>query len=383
MPTDAEDMDFDWVGRAYIRAYNAMSRFDPETWREIPFDYGEERTVYHTPSAGKPFDAQSAIRLPSVLGGRFHLGGMGVSPQGNIVVNCINPNAKRDISRISREKQEILKAMGKGMAYVAPLYPGRYPGDETHVFDIHGKLVQDDVLPGLHETREVHIDRHGHVYALAAGTPYLDGKKYFNGRGCTLIKVVPGKMKALAGRGSLVPLGKQARPQRSFDLSRPGLWVEGAEWMFGPVGADGHYGSGGHCSCYVNGVFDLDYFRRSFAPEVDRFRVVVLDTNGNVILRIGQYGNVDDGMPLVAPDPGLVLKHGMQPPSPRSIGGDEVAIMHCMNLAVHTDRRLFLADVGNACVRSVKLHYHHEAKVPLKGLTGGPEPEQVRSAAGP
>ena len=145
----------------------------------------------------------------------------------------------------------------------------------------------------------VKIDRDGNVFALASGAPYLNGKAYFNGRACTLIKTVPGRARAL----SLISprkLAEEARPKRPFDVARPGLWIEGAEWLHGPVGAEGHQGSGGACSCYVNGNFDLDYFGRSFAPEVDRFRVVVLDTNGNVILRIGRYGNVEDGEPLVA-----------------------------------------------------------------------------------
>jgi hypothetical protein len=159
--------------------------------------------------------------------------------------------------------------------------------------------------------------------------------------------------------GGIIPLPDGQRPKRPMDMTRPDMWVEGAEWLFGPVGADGHYGSGGKCSCYVNGRFALDYFGRSFAPEVDRFRAVVLDTNGNVITRIGHYGNVDDGMPLI--------KDG-GPPSPRSIGGDEVGIMHAMNVAVHSDRRFFLADIGNQCIRSVKLGYHAEEKVALKDV---------------
>ena len=46
-----------------------------------------------------------------------------------------------------------------------------------------------------------------------------------------------------------------------------------------------------------------------------------------------------------------------------TVRGDETAIMHCMNLGVHSDRRLFLCDVGNDCIRSVKLEYHTEERV--------------------
>ncbi len=370
LPTDAEDLDFDWEGRAYLRAYNAITRFDYETWREVPFDYGEERMVYHGQGGGgeKPYMAVSALKLPSVIGGMFHLGGMSVSPQGDIVVSCINPNSA---GQKNRKKTKNVQQQQK-VAYTAPVYPGRFPGWEIHIFDIHGQLVRSDALPGLNHTTKVRIDRNRKVFALAAGAPFLDGKQYFNGRGCTLIKATPGKAKTLSVNAT-IPLSPKMRPKRSVDLARPGLWVQNAEWLFGPVGAEGHYGSGGHCSCYVNGTFDLDYFGRTFASEVDRFRVVVLDPNGNVILRIGRYGNVDDGMPLIIPDPTLKGKQGAQPLHPRSIGGDEVALMHAQNLALHSDRRLFIADVGNECVRSVKLEYHVSEFIPLRRAKIAPQ----------
>jgi hypothetical protein len=359
LPTDPEDMGFDYEGRAYLRTFDAITRFDSATWREVPYDYGQKRTVYHGQGGGgeRRYKARSAITLPSCIGGMFHMGGLGVAPDGTVAVSCINPSDPRAKSRMKAKK---VHARDTGKPYTPPIYPGRNRGWETHLFDRHGKLLEADVAPGIGVSNMIQIDHRHHVYVLCAGTPFLDGKTYFNGRGCTLMKIVPGRMKALTPKG-IVPLPPSQRPTRPMDMTRPGLWVEGAEWLFGPVGADGHYGSGGHCSCYVNGRFALDYFGRSFAPEVDRFRVVVLDTNGNVIARIGRYGNVDDGAPLV--------KAG-GPPQPRSIGADEVAIMHAMNLNVHSDRRLFLADVGNQCIRSVRLRYHTTEAVALKGIEG-------------
>jgi hypothetical protein len=126
--------------------------------------------------------------------------------------------------------------------------------------------------------------------------------------------------------------------------------------MFGGVGLSGRVVPGSNCHCQANSRFDLDLYARSFASEVHKYRAVVLDTNGNVMLRIGRCGNVDDGMPLV--------KDG-GPPNPVSIGGDEVALMNCLQLAVHTDKRLFLSDIGNYCIRSVKLGYHKSISVKL------------------
>ena len=85
-------------------------------------------------------------------------------------------------------------------------------------------------------------------------------------------------------------------------------------------------------------------------------RVAVLDSAGNLILRVGRCGNADDGKPLIA-DGGS--------PAARSIGGDEVALFHALYVGVDTDRRLFIADQGNARIVSVKLGYYQSEKVPL------------------
>jgi hypothetical protein len=360
LPTDPIVLRFDWEGRDYLRTYNAVTRFDSRSWREIPFDFGEESVVFHGGGGGgeKPYKASSAIILPSGGGGGLHNGGMGVSPQGQLVVSCRNPKAPET-------REDAAARFGGEEVYTPSLWPGRHRGYELHVFDAHGRVRQMDVAPGIGWDNDLHLGRNGEVWMLAASTPYLDGQPYFNRRGCTLIKFVPGQLRVLTPNG-VIPLPERQRPNRPFDITRPDAWVEGAEWLFGPVGADGHYGSGGSCHCQMQGRFALDYYGRAFAPEVDRFRVVVLDANGNVVVRIGQYGNVDDGKPLVAPEPAPADAHGRHPPAPRAIGGDEVAIMHCLNVAVHSDRRLFLSDVGNQCVRSVKLGYHTEETVALK-----------------
>jgi DNA-binding beta-propeller fold protein YncE len=367
LPTDAEDFAFDLDGGIYLRTYNAVTRFDPRTWREIPYDYGTARVVRHGGNGfarAKRYKAISALDLPSGGSDGLHLGGFGVAADGTIVAACINPRNPSERKRVKDRKIH----QSAGRPYMAPVYPGRTRGQEAHIFDVHGKLLKDDAVPGIGRATDVEIDRQGNVYLLAASAPYLDGKPYFNGRGCTLIKIKPGKMKGLAAAKAALPLPDSMRPKRAPDMTRPGIWVQGAEWLFGPVGAEGHYGSGGKCQCFVTGRFTLDYFARSFAPEVDRFRVVVLDTNGNVILRIGRYGNVDDGMPLVKSDPARTSRQGGQPPHPRAIGGDETAIMHAQAVAVHTDRRLFVADSGNQCVRSVRLGYHATERVALRDV---------------
>jgi hypothetical protein len=54
------------------------------------------------------------------------------------------------------------------------------------------------------------------------------------------------------------------------------------------------------------------------------------------------------------------------PAATRSLRGDEVALFHPCYLATHTDRRLFIADPGNARILSVKLGYHAEERTKVK-----------------
>jgi len=52
----------------------------------------------------------------------------------------------------------------------------------------------------------------------------------------------------------------------------------------------------------------------------------VVDSNGNLILRIGQYGNVDSqGSKSLAP-----------------IGGDEIGLFHPCFVGVHADKKLIV-----------------------------------------
>ena len=92
--------------------------------------------------------------------------------------------------------------------------------------------------------------------------------------------------------------------------------------------------------------------------------MAVLDTNGNLILHVGKYGNVDDGVPLISAQSAKSADSS----SLRSIGGDEVALFYPAYVGADTDRRLFVGDLGNARIVSVKLGYHVNEVIPLKNV---------------
>jgi hypothetical protein len=164
----------------------------------------------------------------------------------------------------------------------------------------------------------------------------------------------------------------EERPKRSPDLSgytMGDVWIEGAQWFYGGVGNCSFKIASG-CICWQQSRFTLDYFARSFAPETDQFSVAVLDSAGNLILRVGQYGNVDDGLPPESVRRGPLQDGGpmLAPPSPRALGGDEVALMQPSHVATLSDRYLYIGDVGNGRIVQVRLGYRAEEKVALKDV---------------
>jgi len=366
LPIATEEIAFDLDGRIYLRTDIAVGRYDLTTWREVPFDYGMEMVRPGFNGDGAP--SVAFIRLPTVgKPGCFHLGGFGVSPTGHILVSCYN--AKR--LDLRTDGFDASKAQ-VGRPYTPKVYPGRRRWAEVHIWDKYGRVLHEDAVPGLTMTDGLQIDKDDNVYALWAARRLLPGqnpgdntpaaKGFLPISSETLVKFKPGKAKVLSLDRADLPLPADMRPGRPPDVraANGGLsWAEGAEWMYGGVGCDGcipHWAP--NCSCW-NARPCLDLYARSFVTELARSRVAVLDTNGNLIMRIGTYGNVDDGVPLVK-------KGG--PANPRSVGGDEVALAKPAYVAAHTDRRLFIADYGNYRILSVKLGYHAEETVPLRDV---------------
>ncbi|MFO7900990.1 MAG: hypothetical protein R6V58_18280 [Planctomycetota bacterium] len=224
-------------------------------------------------------------------------------------------------------------------------------------------MIYEDALPGLGRTVSLEIDERDGLYALMVARPMFGETPYFNNVALTLVRGTPKQTRFLTpgSKGVPLPLPRRQWPDRPPDFAGRGKgWAEHADWIHGACGIETKSLYAIDCSCgRGNSQAALDYFAGSFVPETDHYSIVALDRAGNVILRAGQYGNVDDGVPIVR-DGGS--------PAARSIGGDELALVHPCGIAVHTDRRLVVTDVGNARLVSVRLGYHATETVRLKDV---------------
>ena len=361
LPHNSEDMAFDRDGHVYLRTRDMITRYQPDTWREVPFDYGEHREREGYPDGGgdRTTEVVSGATFPGNRG--WHQGGMHLNARGDIVIGVlyeVDPRSRLEDGEVHQ-----------GERFEPRMYPGRrydpggrFGGMLIHILDRHGQMVHADAVPGLiHAQHGVALSADRQIFLLAHRARAYDGESGWNPLSGTLIRLTPGQNRFLSAFGAPVPM--DSPPDRLPDLfagrNRGRTWVEGAHWFYGDAGWSSYNSSGTSlCSCH-NSRFALDYFDRSFTPEVARYNVGVVDSRGNLILRVGQYGNADDGQPLVR-DGG--------PPNPRSIGGDEVALFHPAYLATHSDRRLFIADAGNARIVSVKLSYHTDEIMKLRDV---------------
>lgn len=349
IPFDAAALTFWYHDIAYLRTESTVMRFNSKTWKEIPWDYGVEinQVYFQTFSAPRrSTPATSGLPIPGTKPVHWQLGAMSVNAKGNLAVVCYAPTIKPKIDidkspysnkNSSKEEFKLVNYQGRGMPYF------------INIWDKHGKLIKEDCFPGMPYTDGVGIDNDDNLFVLLGGPRYINEKDKFTEFTETLAKAIPNKAKIItASPRAEIPLPQDQIPKRKPDIIVPAFgnsWIEDAEWLYGGIG----HGAQGGCACW-HGSFSLDLLGRSFVPEPNQFQVGILDTNGNLIMRVGQYSNADS--------------YG--PKSPVPLGGNEIGMMMAYYVDVETDKRLFISDTGNERILSVKLNYEVDVKLPLK-----------------
>jgi len=196
------------------------------------------------------------------------------------------------------------------------------------------------------------MDRDGNLYVTYAHTGLDEESPYYETPffgltgdagladygGCGVIAKFPG----LGGKYPLgglktgeAPDGKNQVLLHRGGSDSPGH-IENAQWIYSGV-APAHTG----CSC-AHVRWDMDYYARLWIPANHLHSVVVLDANGNLVARIGRYGNLDDA------DPKCGKIHLIRP---RAVGV--------------SDEALYVVDEGNCRLFRAALSYAAEETVAL------------------
>jgi hypothetical protein len=135
--------------------------------------------------------------------------------------------------------------------------------------------------------------------------------------------------------------------------------VTGAEWM--------HFGISDlplfYCNC-ENTRFDVDPYGRTWYPDMGRYRVGVLDTNGNLITTFGGYGNAEScgpDSPVVDPRTGKVrARRDDDPKDLKSpFAEPEIAFSYLIGAGA-TDKYAYMGDSLNRRLLRARLVYAAE-----------------------
>jgi hypothetical protein len=207
----------------------------------------------------------------------------------------------------------------------------------VHIFDHDGKMLAFDAVGDIGSAQGVVMDRDGNIYVaktdlLPPGQAWPDGiKDAPKGAGGRIWGGAKGLLVKYRGLGDKYPLNVGA----GMKIDKTDL--PGALWAYG-MGGQTH---GRTCMCgYAR--FAMDASSRLWIPANHVFSVRVLDSNGNRILRIGRYGNVDDADP----------KHGK---------------IHFawLRAVAASDSAMYAADAGNSRILKAALSYAVEDAVAL------------------
>lgn len=183
----------------------------------------------------------------------------------------------------------------------------------------NGQVKQRDFIYGIekgHTFSPFRVDRKGHIYIAAHAMPLkrtmpAEIEAAFQATASapdptyvetysSVLKMSPqggGFKWGAAVTGGPAPTGDLMRKPASIWAPRsPAAGrqasCEGIEWLF--VGIAPIANEQGQCICTAS-TFDIDSHARVFVPDAYRMCVSVLDTEGNLLLRFGRYGNQDDG----------------------------------------------------------------------------------------
>jgi hypothetical protein len=143
-----------------------------------------------------------------------------------------------------------------------------------------------------------------------------------------------------------------------------GAKVTGAEWVHFGISQLPQF----YCNCEST-RFDVDLFGRVWYPDMGRYQVGVLDTNGNMITTFGGYGNAESrgpDSPVVDPKTGKVRPRKADDPKDLKspFAEPEIAFSYLIGVGA-TARYVYMADSLNRRLLRARLVYAAEQTCPI------------------
>ncbi len=380
-----------FFGQGVGRMDPSQAKLDPKTksmpYPEIPYDYGIQK-----------YGWTGILPTKDQTGAKGFQDGLGVNMRGDIAEQCniyhlprmeeegwsfaaqsiserrkrgeyVDGSSGRNFNSFAKYAAMIREKEKRGeTVYSIKRRPGiPLVGGTVWTFDRHGELLKECAVIAGDLINGVQMDEDQALYFVNARPKYYNGKSFLFGKGGlngvpnakrshpftgSLIKSKPKTTCTVLLRNAKIPM--DPLPNRPPDLMNlnfmtnigegAGCWVDGAEWIY--AGASPITSTG--CSCPRQHL-GLDWYKRTFVPEAYRHSIGVLDSNGNLILHIGRYGNFDSGMGSKSKVP---------------VGGDGIGMMITRFISA-TDNYLAYGDWGERLM-VLKLAYHAEETVSIK-----------------
>jgi hypothetical protein len=352
-------------------------------YTDVPYDYG----VY---CAGKPMPLHlegkkqragetwdGIITVKDQPGANFFQGGIGCDMSGNVAIvsniwyvpkmmdqalaNAFsgfkdgNKGFARSQAAVYHRSVQDLQKKGLKLYFVRQRPGLPLTGSTIWTYEHTGEVRNGPagIIGGLID--EVQLDENGRLYFAFDKRRLYGGKPFLAGRGekigdpkntrfgdpwtGTLAKTAGSDVRILVDKGkALIPMDENTRPKRPPDLDNPmrrqKAWMENYEWMYAGAAVRGL-----GCRCPKT-RFWTDWYRRSFVSEQYRHSIGVVDTAGNVIMHVGQYGNRD------------------------SAHGPDISVTHCSFVSA-TDNYMIYED---ECTRVtvLRLEYHSDETVSIE-----------------
>jgi len=372
-PLGIENVGVGPGGRVYYRTGHRgewLTCYDPKTKKLVPppkavWTKKQQGSVEYK---GKPY---KAIYIPGSGGGRTFQDMMGVGLNGDLYI----PSGilRGDIPRLKKAGLDYPKDQ---KAYCDP-----FKGSLLEVYSADGKLKCLSALPGLGPSQGVSAGRNGAVYIALECVPA--GAKLPEGLapGSRVHGNSWGTVFKFDSRTGKYPVGRiNGRWAKGLKGKATHRWLNGgfkhAQHGAGPVSIENAVWEypglgvfkGTSCNCPKSNL-SMDGFERCFVPALHTCTVNVLDANGNIVVRIGGYGNADSrgkDSPVKDPKTGELRPRRESDPKDLVSPLAEPEIGFCNpNFTAVTDEAVYVHDRGNERIVRAKLGYHAEETVAL------------------